>query len=414
MVREDAMSTVQTGTESGTSAAGDAFHGPPPRDPVQSPPLSPVTESLEHTDPRCESQTATPTAPGKMLGKCLLIEPLGRGGACTVFRAWHQTLRLAVAVKVLHLETDDPRRPAALRQLQAEARLLGRLNHPHIIRAFDFEDDAQLPYLVLECLDGGSLHDLIQRSGRLQAEPARNLMRQVTSGLAALWDLGYVHRDVKPGNILLDRAGRAKIADLGQAVSFAQGPDAEDRPLETAGTAAYLAPEQFLSPASVDHRADMYGMGAAFYEALTGRMPFVGRSRMDVLMQHARQAPTPPAQLVPSLDPALSQLVLTLMAKDPDERYPSAVELLAALNTTSSTTDKPPARQAVEAPVAEIQQTLPGHRRHFWEALLERWRASLAPTAPTQQVWMHAMKRTLSLSAQGTARRPADAPPADR
>jgi serine/threonine protein kinase len=413
MVREDTMSTVQTGTESGSSAAGDGFHGPSRRDTAQSPLLSPVTESLEHTDPRCEGQSSAPTAPGKMLGKCLLIEPLGRGGACTVFRAWHQTLRLAVAVKVLHLEADDPRRPAALRQLQAEARLLGRLNHPHVIRAFDFEDDAQLPYLVLECLDGGSLHDLIQRSGRVQSEPARSLMRQVTSGLAALWDLGYVHRDVKPGNILLDRAGRAKIADLGQAVSFQQGPDAEDRPLEPAGTAAYLAPEQFLSPASVDHRADMYGLGAAFYEALTGRLPFAGKSRMDVLMQHARQAPTPPTQLVHGLDPALSQLVLMLMAKDPDERYPSATELLAALNGTPSTRDEPPAPQKVEVPVSE-PHTLTGNRRHFWDALLERWRASLVPTAPTQQVWMHAMKRTLSLSAQGTIRRPTDAPPVDR
>jgi hypothetical protein len=117
---------------------------------------------------------------------------------------------------------------------------------------------------------------------------------------------------------------------------------------------------------------------------------------------------------VPGLDPALSQLVLTLMEKDPDERFPSAAELLAALNAASSTTDKPPTRQAVEAPAAEIQPTLTANRRHFWEALLERWRASLVPTAPAQQVWMHAMKRTLSLSAQGTARRPADAPPADR
>lgn len=310
-------------------------------------------------NPADESAARPSTVIGQMLGKCLLIERLGRGGSCSVYRALHQTLNIPVAVKVLQLESGEPR-CRDQEQLQTEARLLARLNHPNIVRILDYQDDAASPYLVLECVEGPSLVELIQQSGRLGCDRAREIIAQVASGLAAIWDLGAVHRDVKPGNILLARNGTAKIADLGQAVLLADEAALITRgtallPEQVAGTAAYMAPEQFLAPASVDHRSDMYALGATFYQAVTGRMPFEGRSRMEVLLKHAQEAPVPPNQLVAGVEPALSEIILTMLAKDPDNRFQDSDELLAALSDCSSKS----AAVAAQAPTPPPVEPLP-------------------------------------------------------
>lgn len=298
---------------------------------------------------------------GQTLGKCLLIERLGRGGSCCVYRALHQTLNVPVAVKVLQVDACELRHRDH-DHLRSEARLLARLNHPNIVRILDFEDDAAFPYLVLECVEGPSLVELIHQSGRLRSDRARAIIAQVAGGLAAIWKIGAVHRDVKPGNILLARDGTAKIADLGQAVLLADGTattanGSAGHPDQVAGTAAYMAPEQFLAPASVDHRADVYALGATFYQAITGRMPFEGRSRMEVLLKHAQEAPVPPHQLVADVDPALSDIILMMLAKDPDNRFQDSEELLAALGNR-------PAEPAVDAAPAPIPSHASEPARH--------------------------------------------------
>lgn len=346
-------------------------------------------------------------AVGDRLGKCLLTEALGRGGSCAVFRALHQGLNIAVAVKVLQPEGGEfPRR--AYEQLRSEARLLAQLNHPHIVRALDFEDDPALPYLVLEIVEGPSLSDVIMQSGRLSFERACQVIGDIVEALAALWVLGAVHRDVKPGNILLTRAGAARLADLGTAVLL---PDPETTTVanvetldeEVAGTAAYLAPEQFLAPATVDHRADVYALGATFYEAVTGRLPFEGRSRAELLMKHAREQPAPPHQLVPELGAKVSEIILTMMAKDPDDRYQSAPELREALDWLFEPDEVGPARGEQQSR-AETQQgpaTLAGGshtplvndlpRRSFWKTLLP----GLRPRPARNDAWLEVLKRTL-------------------
>ncbi len=345
---------------------------------------------------------------GDVLGKCLLIDLIGRGGACTVFRALHQGLNVPVAVKVLPLEPGAAHR-VAYQQLKAEARLLAQLPHPHIVRVFDFEDDPVLPYLVLECVEGPSLNDLIQQSGRLALGRACEVMGQITEALSALWKLGAVHRDVKPGNILLDRNGNARLADFGQAVLVEELELASfDKdivsPDEVCGTAAYVAPEQFLTPASVDHRSDIYALGASFYHAVTGQLPFDGRSRMEVLMKRTREDPRPPHRVVTGLSPTVSEVILTMMARDPGDRYQHADELRDALGRIARAAGELAEEEEEETPepvaVApesdgeeEAPAETPSPRRSFWRTLLPGHTPE--PPRPANEDWLRFVKRTL-------------------
>jgi serine/threonine protein kinase len=281
---------------------------------------------------------------GRVLGKLLLTERLGAGAMGVVFRAFHQSLGIPVAVKVLRAE-DLESDPSLYEQLKSEARLLAQLNHPNVVRVWDFEDHPRHPYLVLDLIEGLSLGELIQQSGRLQLHRAAEIILESVEGLEAALAIGVIHRDVKPANILLTRTGTAKLADFGLAVVsnkglFAQG---EGKPLPgaPAGTPAYMAPEQFFAPEAVDHRSDIYSLGATFYHAVTGRVPFEGRSVRDVLRKQAQLPLVPPHEIVPGLPPAVSQVLQRMMAKGQGDRYQTYEELIAALADVHTSTALP-------------------------------------------------------------------------
>jgi tRNA A-37 threonylcarbamoyl transferase component Bud32 len=269
---------------------------------------------------------------GTFLGKCLLTEQVGQGATGLVFRALHRTLRIAVAVKVLQF--DAAQADSRIHQrFRAEARLLAQLNHPHVVRVLDFEDDSAAPYLVLEYVEGLNLAELIHQSGQVRADRATRIILQVSEGLAAAHQRGILHRDVKPANILLTKDGTAKLADLGLAVVVGAAGATPER---MAGTAAYMAPERAVTSPAVDHRADVYSLGCTFYHAVTGQLPFHGRGWREVLLKHAQEQPVPPHRLVPDVDPGLSAIILRMMAKDPAARFPGYPELMAALRAAPS------------------------------------------------------------------------------
>lgn len=324
----------------------------------------------------------SPVEAGQMLGKCLLLDEIGRGGSSVVFRGFHQGLQVPVAVKVL-LTDDADLSEHALVQFRQEARLLARLRHPHIVGVLDFESDAELCYLVLEYVDGVSLNDLIRHCGRLCWDRVAGLGLQVAEALAAANRLGIIHRDIKPANILIHREGHVKLADLGLAVVRRDGDSLRtaSEALSIAGTVAYMAPEQGTASAPVDHRSDIYALGATLYHAVTGRMPFVGTTRAEVLRKHAEEMLIPPHRLVPDLNASFSQILCRMLAKDPRDRFAGYDELIAALKSIvnpallQSDRTGPMGR---DGPAPETQE--PSRMRLWWEewlAWLESWRTRL-------------------------------------
>jgi serine/threonine protein kinase len=296
--------------------------------PLDTPPLA------SGNAPPPDAADLEPPGAGSVIGNYELTARLGQGTTSVVFEGRHRKLKIPVAVKILHRDAlaDSPQ---LLSLLVSEAVLLARLNHPHIVRLWDLDDEGPFPYLVLELVRGTTLAGLIQQQVRIPIPFAFAIVRQAVEGLAEAHKLGIVHRDVKPGNLLIGRDGFVKVADLGLAMVIGDrlcrqpaGHRGEGLP---AGTAAYLAPEQARDPAKVDFRADIYSLGATLYHALTGRLPFDGRSPMEVIQKQLQEPPEPPRDHVPELSEESNELILRMLAKEPADRFGSYDRLRVAL-----------------------------------------------------------------------------------
>ena len=274
-------------------------------------------------------ETLEPLEPGARLGKCLISAELGRGANSTVFRALHTTLGLQVALKVLLAAGGFD--AETMRVFAREARILAKLDHPSIVRVLDFDPEPPYPHLVLECVDGLSLKELLLHTGCLTPRAVLSFVSQIAKGLAHATEIGVIHRDIKPGNILMGRDGRAKLADLGLAkVIRRDGAPYEQQFFQrtSAGTPAYISPEQVIGSDEIDFRSDIYSLGATAYQALTGRLPFE-HSDFDALMKaHLRQRATPPHEVEPTVPKSLSAMVIRMMNKQPPDRHGSYDELL--------------------------------------------------------------------------------------
>ncbi|MBF6589685.1 MAG: serine/threonine protein kinase [Ktedonobacterales bacterium] len=269
---------------------------------------------------------------GQRLGEYQLMSLLGVGGMAEVYLARDLTLGREVAVKVLPaaLAAD----PEYVVRFKNEARQVGALNHPHIVPVYTSNLEHGLLYLVMPVLRG-SLRERLEREGTLPPADAVELAAQVASGLYAAHQLGLVHRDVKPENILLNTQGQALLSDFGIArqVSFTR-PDGALQTLAATGlpvgTPEYMAPEQ-LRGGNVDQRADIYALGAVLYELLTGVVPHDAPSPYEVAALVLTAPITPPSARNPAIWPALEHVVLRAMAFGPDERYPNARSFALAL-----------------------------------------------------------------------------------
>jgi len=277
---------------------------------------------------------------GSVLGKCLLTERLGQGGTGVVFRALHQTLNIPVAVKILRPQV-LAKDPEVYHRFKAEACLLAQLNHPNLVRIWDFEDDPEFAFLTLEYVEGLTLAELIQQSGQVRFDRALGIVTQVAEGLRFALQHKIIHRDIKPANIMMTKESVAKIADLGLAVIVTETQRENGKRNELLGTPAYMAPEQSQSSSQVDHRADIYALGATLYHAITGAPPFLGNTKLQVMYRHISEEPVAPHVHVPDLPIPVSNVILRMLAKKPEQRYQNYDELLHALKELTQPTARP-------------------------------------------------------------------------
>jgi serine/threonine protein kinase len=279
------------------------------------------------------------------LGRYKVLERLGWGRFGSIYLCEHGPTRRRVAVKVLPASLADD--PPSVERLYREARALAALDHPNIVRAYDIDQDDKLHFLVMEYVDGSSLQQIVEKVGPLDVTRAAHYVRQAALGLQHAHDVaGLVHRDIKPGDILVDRSGIVKVIDMGLCHFF---HDEEDVPAArydgaVLGTPDYIAPERALDPRGVDIRADIYSLGATFYFCLTGRAPFAEGTRAQKLVWHQTREPKPIRRLQ-SGEPKrqnLAALIERMMAKDPAQRPQTPLELADALAPFTTEPIAPP------------------------------------------------------------------------
>jgi serine/threonine protein kinase len=277
------------------------------------------------------------------IGKYKVLEKLGSGGMGQVYLCEHKLMRRRVAVKVL--PTAKAEDASSLERFYREARAVAALDHPNIVRAYDIDQDDKLHFLVMEHVDGSSLQEIIKKTGPMDVLRACHYIRQAALGLQhAHLTAGLVHRDIKPGNILVDRNGIVKVLDMGLARFFHDEDDMLTKKFEenVLGTADYLAPEQALDSHSVDIRADIYSLGATFYYCLTGRTPFAEGTVAQKLIWHQTRQPKPLAQLRPEVPEGVVSILEQMMAKDPGQRYATPAEVADVLIPWTQTPIPPP------------------------------------------------------------------------
>jgi serine/threonine protein kinase len=283
---------------------------------------------------------------GFTVGKYKLLERVGVGGMGQVFLCEHLFMKRRVAVKILPPAKAE--QPAALGRFYREARAAGQLEHPNIVRTHDIDQDGNLHYIVMEYVDGSNLLDMVKKHGPMPAPRAAHYIRQTALGLQYAFDNGLIHRDIKPGNILVDRTGTAKLLDMGLARFHQDQSDMltvkyDDKIV--LGTADYVAPEQVANSHSVDVRADIYALGGSLYFLLAGHPPFPNGTVSQKLLWHRTKDPTPLRQVRPDVPEGLAAVVAKMMHKDAGQRYQMPAEVAAELERWAATDDAVPSNE---------------------------------------------------------------------
>ena len=263
---------------------------------------------------------------GKKLGVYEIREPLGRGGMGAVFKAYDPTLDRFVAVKVLPAQMAKD--TSFVARFQHEARALAKLRHPHLMHIYAVGEAEGLYYFAMELVEGASLSDVIRKKGALPANTAVHILSQVMSGLYKAHEIGMVHRDIKPGNILIDRDGRTVLMDFGLAKEAYQQKLTMDGTI--VGTPEYMSPEQAQGEAA-DARSDIYALGVVLYEMLAGSVPFSGSTAFAVLRQQVEAEPASLREKAPGAPVELEAIVNKALAKQPEDRYQDLIDFAASL-----------------------------------------------------------------------------------
>lgn len=320
-------------------------------------------------------ETAQDLVPRK-LGGYKLGKQLGKGGMGTVFRATQLSLDRDVAIKIL--KPSLTKNPSFVSRFVREAYAVAQLVHHNVVQIYDIGSQGDVHYFSMELVKGDSLSDILKRQRRLDCDTAAGYVLQAARGLKFAHDQGMVHRDVKPANLMLDEHGIVKVADLGLVKLEDEAADGQvieqlkaspvqpmdNKPLPTVdadtqitqvgvsvGTPSYMAPEQWKRSSTVDHRADIYSLGATFYVLVTGKLPFAGKTPKEVITKVITDKAIPPELLVKDIPKKISVIVSKMIAKDVKDRYPDMSSLISDLEEylgVSSTGAFSPSERHVE------------------------------------------------------------------
>lgn len=273
------------------------------------------------------------TDTAKSVGNYDLLEKIAEGGMGAIYRGRHRDSGTIVAIKIM--PTHMARNPVLLKRFEQEFRAASRLDHPNIVRALDYSDNGNMPYLVLEFVEGESLGQKLEREGRMTESESIRLIAQVAQGLHRAHKQNLVHRDVKPDNILVTPDSIAKLADLG-LVKETEADLNLTRTGRGLGTPHFMAPEQFRNAKNADIRCDIYSLGATLYQMVTGELPFRSNGPLDAWMKKIQNELVPPRQIVPDLSERVDWAIRRAMSADPDKRPASCREFIEDLTGRST------------------------------------------------------------------------------
>jgi len=308
-------------------------------------------------------------------GRYELDGVVGRGGMAEVFRARDIRLDRIVAIKTLR--ADLARDQIFQARFRREAQSAASLNHPSIVAVYDTGEDmatgVPVPYIVMEFVDGRTVRDLLQDGHRLLPERSLEIIDGVLRALDYSHQAGIVHRDIKPGNVMVTRNGDVKVMDFGIARAMSDAQATMTQTAQVIGTAQYLSPEQARGE-RVDSRSDLYSTGCLLYELLTGRPPFTGDSPVAIAYQHVRENPIPPSRVDPDVPTWADAIVLKAMAKAPADRYQTAADMRADLQRAAS------GLPVAAAPPTRLD-TYPGTQRMGADAMMAGRTSQIPPTA---------------------------------
>ncbi len=262
-----------------------------------------------------------------------IIRKLGAGAMATVFLAKQESLDRPVAIKVLPKKFSENK--DFLERFYKEGRAAAKLNDANIVQAYDVGQSGEYHYFVMEYVDGDTVYEQIVEKKQLSEQEALPIIRQVALALKHAHKVGFIHRDIKPKNIMIANNGDVKLADLGLARAVDDRAAAEAEAGRAYGTPYYISPEQIRGKKEITPAADIYGLGATLYHMVTGKVPFSGKNPSDVMHRHLKQELVPPDHLNSSLSAGFSQVIEMMMAKDVAQRYQNASDLIEDLDAVA-------------------------------------------------------------------------------
>ena len=262
-----------------------------------------------------------------------ILSKVGQGAMAVVFKAKQLSLDRIVAIKVLPKRLSE--NPEFVERFYREGRAAARLNQANIVQAYDVGESGGYHYFVMEFIDGKTVYDLLADSRAMNEKEGLRVILQTARALEHAHSLSLIHRDVKPKNLMLTKGGDVKLADMGLAREMGDYATATAEAGRAYGTPYYISPEQIRGDINIDARADIYGLGATFYHMLTAKVPFDGTTPSAVMHKHLKEPLVPPDHINKSLSAGVGEIIEVMMAKNPEERYPSCHELIADLEAVA-------------------------------------------------------------------------------